>query len=87
MAWMYTSLTMSDHYDDYSDGPEPYENDLESLSDREAWEDAQADMREDFHPEGEDEECEDEPCNEAHWDGEEDSFLDAAYEERTEIFE
>ena len=72
--------------DDCCDGPEPYENDLEDLGNREAWEDAQADMREGSEPdEGDEAEDEDEPANEAHWDGEEDSFLDHMYEERTEV--
>jgi hypothetical protein len=34
-----------DEFDDYC---EPYENDLEELGNREAWEDAQAEMRENY---------------------------------------
>lgn len=41
---------------DFDDGPEPYENDLEELGNREAWEDAQAEMREEFE-EGECPDC------------------------------
>ena len=41
-------------FDDF-DGPEPYENDLEDWGNQEAWEDAQAEMREEF----EDGECPD----------------------------
>jgi len=31
-------------FDDDFDGPEPYEDDLQTFSDNQAWEDAQADM-------------------------------------------
>lgn len=47
-----------DEFEDY--GYEPFEDDLMELSDREAWEDAQADMRDDFEDEPEDHDEEDE---------------------------
>jgi len=37
-------------FDDGFDGPEPYEDDLQTFSDNEAWKDAQADMAEDEEP-------------------------------------
>jgi hypothetical protein len=37
-------------FDDDFDGPEPYEDDLQTFSDNQAWEDAQADMAEEEEP-------------------------------------
>lgn len=63
---------------DFDDAPEPYENDLEELGNREAWEDSQADMRDDA-PADDEEPADDE------WEGYEDRYLDGSWEDRCEM--
>lgn len=63
-------------YEDYDyEGPEPYENDLEDLMDREAFEDMVAE-RDEHYPESDEYDFD---------EGGEDDFLESAYEDRTEI--
>ena len=64
--------------DDFDYYPEPYENDLEEWGNREAWEDAIAEREYDS--------CFDD-YTEIDGDFEpEDSYLDSAYEDRTEFY-